>query len=330
MTVEVLSLRALNRATLERQLLLQRSTMGVRAALEQLVGLQAQLPQNPYVALWSRLRRFQPDELGQLLVNRDAVRIVVMRGTLHLVTGDDCLAIRPLFQPVLDQELARHPEHGPTIRRADLDEVLSFARPLLATPHTGAALRAALRERFPDHDAAALAYACRNLLGLVPDSTPRLVGRSAEISSAAAESWLGRPFDAHPSIDELVLRYLGAFGPASVADVAAWSGLTGLGEVVERLAGRLRPFRDERGRPLVDLPDAPRPDPDTPSPPRFLPEYDNVLLSHARPARASCPTTVADGCSLPARRSRVRCCATVSSTRPGGSTVIALGIRRRS
>ena len=286
MAGDVLTLRALNRATLERQLLLRRSGMSALDAVEHLVGLQAQLPLNPYTGLWSRLEQFRPDGLAELLVDRRVVRIVVMRATLHLVSADDCLLLRPLMQPVLGRELARHPQYGPAHLEVDLDAVLAFARPLLAErPRTGAELRAALEERFPDQDASALAYACRNLLAFVQVPPRGVWGRTAQVTSTTAESWLGRPLAARPSIEHVVLRYLGAFGPASAADVATWSRLTGMRAVLERLRPRLRTFRDERGRELFDLPDAPRPDPGTPAPPRFLPEYDNVLLAHDDRAR---------------------------------------------
>jgi hypothetical protein len=286
MSADVLSLRALNRATLERQLLLRRSDLSVLGAVEHLVGLQAQIPLNPYTALWSRLDRFKPDRLAELLLERRVVRIVAMRATLHLVSADDCLVLRPLMQPVLDRELARHPEYAPALVGVDLDAVLAFARPLLAArPRTGPELRAALAERFPDHDAYALAYACRNLLAFVQVPPRGVWGRSAQVTSTTAESWLDRPLAADPSIDEVVLRYLAAFGPATAADVSTWSRLTGLRAVIDRLRPRLRSFRDDRGRELVDLPGAPRPDPEIPASPRFLPEYDNVLLSHADRSR---------------------------------------------
>ena len=283
---DVLSLRALNRATLERQLLLRRADLPALDAVEHLVGMQAQVPLDPYTGLWSRLERFRPQGLAQLLLDRKAVRIVVMRATIHLVSADDCLLLRPLMQPVLDRELARHPQFGPALLEIDLDPVLAFARTLVAErPRTGAELRAAMEERFPQHDAAALAYACRCLLAFVQVPPRGVWGRTAQVASTTAEAWLGRSLATDSSIDEVVLRYLAAFGPATVADVATWSRLTGLREVVDRLRPRLRTFRDERGRELVDLPDAPRPDLDTPAPPRFLPEYDNVLLSHADRSR---------------------------------------------
>jgi hypothetical protein len=278
----VLNRRALNRATLARQLLLKRAELPVLDAVEHLVGLQAQEPPDPYTALWSRLDAFRPQELARLLEDRQVVRIAVMRSTIHLVTADDCLTLRPLMQPVLDAELARYRD----LRGVDVDAVLGFARELVAErPLSGGELRAALTERFPQHDAADLAYACRNLLAFVQVPPRGVWGKRSQVRSTTAESWLGRPLAANPSLDEVVLRYLGAFGPATAADVTAWSRLTGLRPVVERLRPRLRTFRDERGRELFDLPDAPRPDPDTPAPPRFLPQYDNLLLSHSDRSR---------------------------------------------
>jgi len=285
-TETVLSARALNRATLARQLLLERADVAPPEAVAHLVGLQAQVPLDPYTALWSRLNGFRPQELGDLLEMRAVVRTVVMRGTIHLVTADDCLLLRPLMQPVLDGELARRRDLQPGLDGVDLAPVLAYARTVLAErPLSGTELRAAFAERFPALDAVALAYACRCRLALVQVPPRGVWGKSSQVRSTTAESWLGRPLEPEPSLDDVVLRYLGAFGPATVADVAAWSRLTGFRAVLERLRPRLVTFRDERGRELFDLPDAPRPDPETPAPTRFLPEYDNAMLSHADRSR---------------------------------------------
>ena len=286
MVDEVLTDRALNRATLERQLLLRRSNMRALDAVDHLVGMQAQVPLDPYAALWSRLEPFRADDLAQLLLHREVVRIAVMRTTIHLVTADDALLLRPLMQPILTRELERHPQFGPALRGVDLKPALRFARRLLAErPRTGPELRSAMAERFPDVDPAALAYACRNHLALVQVPPRGVWGRSSQVTTTTAEAWLGRELVAEPSIDEVVLRYLAAFGPASVADVTTWCRLSGMREVVGRLRSRLRTFRSVSGRELLDVVDAPRPDPRTPAPPRFLPEYDNVLLSHADRSR---------------------------------------------
>jgi hypothetical protein len=158
---------------------------------------------------------------------------------------------------------------------------MAVVRPLVeARPRTGTELRALVAEHFPDLDAPALAYAVRNKLAMVQVPPRGLWGRGGQVRTTTAESWLGRPLVAEPDVDAVVLRYFAAFGPAAVADVATWSRLTALREVVDRLRPKLQVFRDERGRELFDLPDAPRPDPATPAPTRFLPEYDNVLLSH--------------------------------------------------
>ena len=187
------------------------------------------------------------------------------------------------MQPVLDAELARHGEFKDVLNRLDLESLMARLRPLVveAGPVSPAALRTLIEAELPELDARALAYACRNLLDMVQVPPRGVWGRTGQVRTTPLDSWLGRPLARRPSLDAVVLRYLAAFGPASVADVAAWCRLTGMREVVDRLRPQLRPFRDERGRELWDLPDAARPDPDTPAPVRFLPEYDNVLLSHA-------------------------------------------------
>jgi len=168
MPPELLSGRALNRATLARQLLLERADMAPRDAVAHLVGMQAQQPLDPYVGLWSRLRGFRPEALGRLLTERELVRIVLMRGTIHLVTAEDCLVLRPPVQPILDRELANHGEHAEEVRRVDVARILAVAGPFLAErPRTTGEIRAEMAERFPEHSPAALAYVCRNHLALV-------------------------------------------------------------------------------------------------------------------------------------------------------------------
>ena len=269
-----------NRATLARQLLLERRELSPLDAVRHLVGLQAQVPNNPYTALWSRLAGFRPESLSKLLGEREVVRIGVMRGTIHLITADDCLVLRPVTQPVFEGQLWGHRDLSPPLRGVDLDQVVETGRLALEEPRTGTELRALLAARFPTFDAAAIAYACQMRLALVQVPPRGLWRKSAQVRWTTAEAWLGRRLVAKTSLDDVVLRYLAAFGPASVADVTTWCRLTGLRAVVERLRPQLVTFRDERACELFDLSEAPRPDPDTPAPVRFLPEYDNVLLSH--------------------------------------------------
>ncbi|WP_225830667.1 winged helix DNA-binding domain-containing protein [Streptomyces sp. NK08204] len=286
-TAPLLDTRALNRATLDRQLLLRRSPLAAQDAVRHLLGLQAQNVKPPYYALAARLDRFTPEDLSASMAAREAVRIVTLRSTLHTHTADDCLALRPFVQPARDRELALFRKG---LTGVDLGRLAALARQLVEDePRTPAQLRAALGAEWPDADPQALFTAARCTLPLVQVTPRGLWGRSGQVALTTAEHWLGRPAEQDPAPDAVVLRYLAAFGPASVKDMQTWAGLTRLKEAFERLRPRLLTFRDPQGVELFDLPDAPRPDPDTPAPPRFLPEYDNLLLSHADRTRVVPP-----------------------------------------
>jgi winged helix DNA-binding protein len=282
----VLSTRALNRALLERQMLLRRLPLSAFEVMERLVGMQAQTPTDPYYGLWTRLVGFETDELAQLLLERRAVRaVIMMRTTIHLMSARDYLEIRPILDPMVRRQFGYGP-FSRALRGLDVDEVAAAGRSLLEEkPRTIGELGKLLRERWPDHDPTSLGYAVRYLVPAVQVPPRGIWGKGGRPVLAAGESWLGQPFEPHPSVERMVLRYLAAFGPATVKDVQTWSWLTGLREVIEGLRPQLRTFRDEEGRELFDVPDGPLPDPETPAPPRFLPEFDNIFLSHSDRSR---------------------------------------------
>lgn len=281
----LLTLRALNRATLARQLLLERSTMAAEVAIEHLVGLQAQTPHTAYTGLWTRLEGFDPEGLSDLLVERRVVRMALMRGTIHLVTARDAWGLRPLVQPVLDR--VQKGQFGRRLEGVDGDTVVATGRAFVdEAPRTFRELGDHLLTRWPDRDRFALEQSVRTGVPLVQVPPRGLWGRSGPIAHTSIEAWLGLRPPETLSLDAMVRRYLGAFGPASVMDAQAWCGLTRLGEVFERLRPELLSFSDEQGRELFDLPDAPRPDPGTPAPVRYLYDFENLLLSYADRTRA--------------------------------------------
>jgi hypothetical protein len=284
----VLDRLTLNRALLARQHLLARTDRPVPAMVEHLVGMQAQLPEDPYLGLWSRIDAFDPAALSTLIAEREAVRIPLMRSTIHLVTADDALVLRPLTQEVLERSL-----RGNQLRYlngVDLAELEAIARRLVGErPRSTTELGRLLAERWPERDAQVLSIAARTVVPLVQVPPRGLWGGRGQPTVTDLETWLGRAMVAVPSLGDVVRRYLRAFGPASTSDLRTWSGLTGLRGVLDQLRPTLRVFQDERGRELFDVPDGLLPDPDTPAPVRFLPVYDNLVLAHEDRSRVVPP-----------------------------------------
>jgi hypothetical protein len=272
---DVISRRGLNRATLARQYLLERAPARVVETIEHLGGMQSQAPLAPYVGLWTRLQDFTPDDLSALTTNRQVVRLHLMRSTVHLVSARDALGWRGLFDPLHISRFSADFRRG--TEAVDHDALIKLASRLLAEqPRTRGELGKLLAQRWPQADPSALAHAATHQIALCQVPPRGTWGSNGPAAWAPVERWLDAPLRSVP-VDEVVLRYLGGFGPASVADIQIWSGLTRLSEVVERLP--VRRFHTEAGAKLYDLPDAPRPSEDIPAPPRFLPEYDNLLLS---------------------------------------------------
>ncbi|GHG91866.1 winged helix DNA-binding domain-containing protein [Comamonas sp. JC664] len=279
-----LTRRALNRATLARQMLLAREQVPVLAAVERLLALQAQQARPPFVGLWSRVAGFERAALNALLQRREVVRATLMRGTLHLSSAKDYLHLRSTFSPMLEASVAsvlRERAKG-----LDIPPLVQEGRAFFEeAPRTFEALRDHLVARHPRTDERAMGFAVRMFLPLIQVPTETEWGYPGTTDFAVAESWLGAPLNAEADLPTLVQRYLAAFGPASVGDAQTWSGLKGLKPTFEALRPSLRTFRDENGRELFDLPTAPRPDEDTPAPARFLPDFDSLVLGHDDRAR---------------------------------------------
>jgi hypothetical protein len=283
MAQRILKLRQLNRATLARQMLLDRERRTVPAGIERLVGLQAQLALAPYVGLWTRLRDFRREVLAGLIEDRTVVKATLMRATLHLFTAEDYVRFRTALKPLLIGAAS-----SIASRRGgdfDLDKVLKAARRLIGEkPRTFAEISDMLTRLMPGHDVGAMRYAVRTHLPLVQVPVTGGWSFSNKPEFTLAESWIDRPISPEDNLPELVLRYLAAFGPASVTDAQTWLGLK-LKETFEKLKPELQTYRDEGRRELYDLPDLSLPAEDVPAPVRFLPEFDNLLLSHSNRTR---------------------------------------------
>jgi hypothetical protein len=280
-----ISKRALNRALLARQMLLEREDVTAVGAVERLVGMQAQVARPPFIGLWTRLQTFDRAQLASALHERAVVRVTAMRGTLHLMSAADYAALRGVLQPMLSrgmQSILRD-----RMSTFDMDRVSAEARRFFGkAPATFDALRDHLMKKFPAGDERAMGYAIRTHLPLVQVPTDALWGFPSAADFALADGWLSRDVSTTAtSAEAMVLRYLAAFGPATPADAQAWSGMAGLRDVFETLRPSLVTFRDERKRELFDVPDAPRPDEDVVAPARFIADFDNLVLSHDDRAR---------------------------------------------
>lgn len=251
--------------------------------------MQAQAPNLPYIGLWSRIDGFRHEQLSRLIATKRAVRVSLMRNTIHLVTTKDAFGLKPLFMSLGERGFMHGSPWGRHVKNADMQAVLVAGSEIMSQqPRTIAELAKLLEKRFPGHDAAALAYGVRYMLPLVFTPPRGLWGGRGLVTLMTMEAWLGRPLGEPSSFDNLVLRYLSAFGPASPADMRAWSGIS-MRAVFERLRPRLKVFRSERGTELFDLPNAPRPDRETEVPVRFIPDFDNILLAHADRTRIMAP-----------------------------------------
>jgi len=285
----VLTLGELNRALLARQMLLERCSISVGDALERLVGMQSQEPQAPYIGLWSRLEGFRPEQLSDLIADRKAVRGALMRATVHLVTAADWQRLSALTAPVLARAF-KGSQFSKQLGGADPEQVVTAARELLSvTALSRADLGPALAARWPGADPPSLAQAATMLMPVVQVPPRGLWRASGQAKWITADVWLPDAAVEHERVETIVRRYLAAFGPATVKDIQAWSGLTRLKQVVDGMREELCSFRDEQGRELLDVPGAPLPEAGCPAPARLLPPFDNTILGHSDRTRVIDP-----------------------------------------
>ena len=282
-----LTARDLNRTLLARQHLLERTTMPVPAMATHLVGLQAQENLPPYLSLAARLDPFDPNDVTRGLEDRSLVRLLTMRGTIHLLVPDDALMLRGWTQPVQARERKVSQNTRPGVH-LDPSEVAAAADAALVDgPLPVKALGEAMAERFPDVPPNALGHLARVDVPLVQLPPRGMWKRSGGVVYQRVDRWLERPL-AEPDVEEIVRRYLAAFGPASAADVTAWSGVTRLGPVLRGMDDLVRHTGPD-GKELYDVDGAPVVTGDAPAPVRLLGTYDNLWLSHAGRDRVTAP-----------------------------------------
>ncbi|GGS64823.1 hypothetical protein GCM10010156_24670 [Planobispora rosea] len=279
----IVSQRTLNRTLLDRQFLLSRTPRAPLDVIRHLVAVQGQEPNWPYVGLWTRIDGFRHEHLDTLIHDRSVIRSTSIRRTVHLMRPRDFAWLRPAVEPVVSVAL-RHAYYAREIEGLDLGELARIGREILTGRMlTRRELGRLLAERFPGRRAGRLADAVEILEPLVHGPAAGVWGKwrnRSTIEVALAEEWTGVPMAPQRRLETMVVRYLAAFGPASVMDVQAWAGVTRLREVVEGLRSRLRVYRNEDGKELFDVPEATLADPELPAPVRFLPAFDNAVLAH--------------------------------------------------
>jgi hypothetical protein len=281
------SARQLNRTLLHRQGLLERSPVAVPEVVRHLVGLQAQDPLPPYLSLNARLTTFDPYDVSRGLADRSLVRLITLRGTIHLHTAEDALALQPWTQSVHDKEASHSPNVRPAAHLARGAFRTAVAGVLTDGPLTVPRLGAALAVRFPEAPPAALGALARVTTPLVQLPPRGAWKESGVVVYQLLDHWLGAAL-AEPDPTEIVRSYLRAYGPARAADVTTWSGVTGLAPVLAAMDD-LVVREDADGRRLYDLPGAELADADAPAPVRLLGSYDNVWLAHAGRDRVTTP-----------------------------------------